>query len=72
MRQIVAICSAMLSFGQHTLASEIKVEESVGEETPRVGDWFEANWFDELVKIPLSIDEGTNWYANLIVGESGS
>ena len=37
-------------------------------ETPRVGDWFEANWFDSLVKIPLAIDGGSNWYANLIVG----
>ena len=42
----------------------------MAEETPRVGDWFEANWFDSLVKIPLTIDDGTNWYANLIVGEA--
>ena len=37
-----------------------------------MGDWFEANWFDDLVKIPLTIDQGTNWYANLIVGDEDS
>ena len=29
-------------------------------------DWFHAEWFDNLVKIPLIIDERTVWYANLI------
>ena len=28
-------------------------------------DWFEAEWFDGLVKIPLLIDNSSIWYANL-------
>ena len=46
--------------------------ESEVSETPRVGDWFEANWFDDLIKIPLVIAGGVSWYANLIVGDKDS
>ena len=69
MKKIVAVCSAMLGFGQ---AAELEVPVATGqqveESSPKVGDWFEAEWFNDLVKIPLTIDDGTNWYANLIVG----
>ena len=69
MKNIVAVCSAMLGFG---LAAELEVrvaaQKQVEESSPKVGDWMHAEWFDDLVKIPLTIDDGTNWYANLIVG----
>lgn len=45
------------------------MEEVESGGAPRVGDWFEANWFDDLVKIPLIVYGATTWYANLIVGE---
>ena len=69
MKKIVAVCSAMFSFGKAAdLQTPATAEETVEQASPKVGDWFEANWFDDLVKIPLTIDQGTNWYANLIVG----
>ena len=37
-------------------------------ERPHLMDWNDAMWFDDLVKIPLLIDEKTVWYANLIAG----
>ena len=40
---------------------------------PHLKDWFDAEWFDNLVKIPLEIDENSLWYANLIaVNTDGS
>ena len=61
------LMSGMLSFGQ---TAELQAaEETVEETSPKVGDWFEAEWFNTLIKIPLTIDDGTNWYANLIVGD---
>lgn len=82
MQKLFTACSALLSLsdlrGGFAQASEMPPAETVIEETseqsasPKVGDWFEANWFDDLVKIPLTIDQGTNWYANLIVGDEDS
>ena len=35
-------------------------------------DWFDAEWFDDLIKIPLMIDDNSLWYANLIAGGASS
>ena len=35
-------------------------------ESKRLTDWYDAEWFDDLVKIPISIDDSAIWYANLI------
>ena len=73
MKKIVAVCSAMLGFGRAAeLEVPVSAEKQVEESSPKVGDWFEAEWFNDLVKIPLTIDDGTNWYANLIVGDEDS
>ena len=38
---------------------------ALGTEAKRLKDWFEAEWFADLVKIPLTIDDSALWYANL-------
>ena len=35
-------------------------------ESKRLTDWFDAEWFDNMVKIPLSIDDSPIWYLNSI------
>ena len=35
-------------------------------ESKRLTDWFEALWFSELVKIPLTLADSAIWYANLM------
>ena len=36
-------------------------------ETPHLQDWFDAEWFDGVVKIPLTIEDSSLWYADLQV-----
>ena len=60
----LALCSSF----SLTNGSALIAGESV-ETTPRVGDWIQAEWFDDVVKIPLTINLNTVWYANLIIGE---
>ena len=56
MFKLLAVCSsAILSLVHANYGDEIQ-EASKVDESPKVGDWFEANWFDDLVKIPLTID----------------
>ena len=53
------------------LGAKIPTEEQ-SEEKPKLKDWFEAEWFDGLVKIPLMIENSAVWYARLSVGEVGA
>ena len=38
---------------------------TVSVQAKRLTDWFEAEWFDDLVKIPLTNLDSSLWYANL-------
>ena len=68
-----ALCSAfkLLSLAEPTFAANMPVKSETTE-APLVGDWFDANWFDEIIKIPLIIGGNTSWYANLMVGAADS
>ena len=37
-------------------ATELMSTSRVEGEHPEVGDWFEAEWFSDMIKIPLKID----------------
>jgi len=55
------LASVFSAFACLTQASPLK------EEKPHLQDWFEASWFDGVVKIPLTIDNSEIWYADLDV-----
>jgi len=40
------------------------------QEKPHLQDWFDAEWFNGVVKIPLSIQESSLWYADLVAWNS--
>ena len=49
------------------------VDLPVESSKPHLKDWFWALWFNNLIKIPLSIDVNSLWYANLsAVNTNGS
>ena len=54
--KIASIVSAIM------LCLFVKAEQAVSK---RLTDWFEAEWFSGLVKIPLTIDDSALWYANV-------
>ena len=62
-RNAIASISLLVSLAfmcSSGLTAELKSDK------PHLKDWFDAEWFDNLVKIPLLIDENSLWYANLI------
>ena len=50
--------------------SLVRGAELLESQKPKLKDWWDAEWFDNLVKIPLLIDERSLWYANLIPVEN--
>jgi len=49
--------------------TDLNSSQETTQKSPKVGDWFEAEWFDNIVKIPLTIQDSSIWYANLIASE---
>ena len=60
-RKIASLLSALVCLTQ---------ARPLEEEKPHLKDWFEASWFDGVVKIPLTIDNSEIWYADLNVWNS--
>ena len=63
----LASTALYMCLGQIGEARDLKNEGKTTGEKPMLKDWFEAEWFDGVVKIPLSIEDSTLWYMDLTV-----
>ena len=61
MLRISALCAFLSCL---VLATDLKTSTH-----PQVGDWFDALWWDDLIKIPLTLFNGAIWVGNLQAGD---